>query len=147
MFRKKYTNEEIINAAKESFSCAQLLSKLNLKPAGGNYATMKKKLAQLNIDCSHWTEQGWNKNMKLKNWENYTTTSAVKKHLIKHVGYQCEGCDLKEWKNFPIPLEVHHIDGDRTNNDFENLSLLCPNCHSLTDNFRGKKRFIQHKEQ
>ncbi len=39
-----------------------------------------------------------------------------------------------------IPLEVHHIDGDNRNNDVDNLLLLCPNCHALTNNYRGKNR-------
>ena len=38
----------------------------------------------------------------------------------------------------PIPLEVHHIDGDSLNNEMSNLKLLCPNCHAFTDNYRGK---------
>ena len=37
-----------------------------------------------------------------------------------------------------IPLQVHHIDGDCTNNKEENLQLLCPNCHSLTETFGNK---------
>lgn len=49
-------------------------------------------------------------------------------------------CKLHKWLNFPITLEVHHIDGDRTNNNEENLQLLCPNCHSYTDNWRNRKR-------
>ena len=39
-----------------------------------------------------------------------------------------------------IPLEVHHIDGDCTNNKEENLQLLCPNCHSLTENFGSRNK-------
>jgi hypothetical protein len=36
---------------------------------------------------------------------------------------------------FGIPevLEVAHLDGDRNNNDLENLVILCPNCHKLHD--------------
>lgn len=49
-----------------------------------------------------------------------------------------------------IPLEVHHIDGDCTNSFEENLQLLCPNCHSLTDNFgslnKESKRFHRQKK-
>ena len=37
-----------------------------------------------------------------------------------------------------IPLEIHHIDGNHKNNKLENLQILCPNCHSLTTNYRGK---------
>lgn len=138
MFRKDYTDQEIIDAAKDSLSCAQLLKKIGLRPVGGNYATMKKKLFKLNVDCSHWTGHGWNKNKKLKNWENYTRAFSAKKHLIKELGHKCEQCLISVWYDKPIPLEVHHIDGDRTNNMLENLQLLCPNCHSFTDNFRGK---------
>jgi len=26
-------------------------------------------------------------------------------------------------------IQIHHIDGDPSNNDFDNLAPLCPNCH------------------
>jgi hypothetical protein len=146
MFRKNYTDQEIINAAKESISCAQLLCKLNLKPVGGNYATIKRKLAKLDIDCSHWTGQGWNKDKKLKNWKDYTNTNSSKKHLIKELGHKCEKCLISIWYDKPIPLEVHHINGDRTNNSLENLQLLCPNCHACTENWRGRKNNTQEIE-
>ena len=47
---------------------------------------------------------------------------------------KCQSCGWGETNIYSntIPLEVHHIDGDCTNNKFENLQLLCPNCHSLT---------------
>ena len=52
--------------------------------------------------------------------------------------YKCEYCGLSRWNNLPIPLELHHIDGNRHNNKLENLKILCPNCHSQTETFRGK---------
>lgn len=58
--------------------------------------------------------------------------------LLKIRERKCECCGLSEWNNLPITLQAHHIDGDRTNNTLENLSLLCPNCHSQTDNFCSK---------
>ena len=51
---------------------------------------------------------------------------------------KCECCGLKMWNNLPIPLELHHIDGNRYNHKLENLQILCPNCHSQTETFRGK---------
>lgn len=51
---------------------------------------------------------------------------------------QCELCGLTEWMGQKIPLELHHIDGNRFNNNLENLQILCPNCHSLTPNHSKK---------
>ena len=52
---------------------------------------------------------------------------------------RCEKCGRTHWFDDPIVLELHHIDGNKTNNSLENLQLLCPNCHSHTDNFKSKK--------
>ena len=45
-------------------------------------------------------------------------------------------------------LELEHIDGDWSNTRLENLTLLCPNCHSLTATFkalnRGRGRLGRH---
>ena len=51
---------------------------------------------------------------------------------------ECEMCGLNEWIGQKIPLELHHMDGDRFNNQLENLQILCPNCHSLTPNHSKK---------
>ena len=52
----------------------------------------------------------------------------------------CEHCGLTSWRGRPIPLALHHINGDPLDNRLENLELLCMNCHGLTDNFAGKRR-------
>lgn len=67
-------------------------------------------------------------------------TNKVRKKLLQEgiKPYKCEKCGLTEWLGQPIPLELHHIDGDRTHNEVSNYMLLCPNCHALTDSYRGK---------
>lgn len=50
---------------------------------------------------------------------------------------KCECCGITEWNNKPIVMQLHHIDGNPNNNKLENLQLLCPNCHSQTENFCG----------
>ena len=50
----------------------------------------------------------------------------------------CEECRRTMWQGRPIPLELHHINGDRFDNRLRNLQILCPNCHALTDNNAGK---------
>jgi DNA-binding CsgD family transcriptional regulator len=51
---------------------------------------------------------------------------------------RCQACGLTEWQGRPLSLALHHINGDRLDNRVANLELLCPNCHSQTDNFGGR---------
>lgn len=139
---REYTDEDVIKHANEVFSIAGVLEKLNLKKSGGNYAHMKKTLQRLNIDCSHWTGQGWSKDQQLKDWSSYSKISSLKKHLINDRKNCCENCLNSKWLELDIPLEIHHVDGDRTNNSLDNLKLLCPNCHAFTDNYRNKKKVV-----
>jgi hypothetical protein len=139
---RQYTDQDVINSSKEVQSIAQLLRKLNLKEAGGNYAHIKKTLQRLKINTDHWTGQGWSKGQQKKDWSQYSKVGHFKKHLIKQKGHKCENCGLTEWQKQSIVLEVHHEDGDRTNNDFSNLKLLCCNCHALTHNWRNKNKNI-----
>lgn len=55
---------------------------------------------------------------------------------------KCERCGIEEWCGLPAPLELDHIDGDRTNNWITNLAILCGNCHRQTDTWgpRNQKR-------
>lgn len=135
---RKYTNEDIIQYAKEVVSARALCLKLGLKPIGGNYATIKKKLAQLKIDITHWRGQLWSKGDRLKQWEDYIKPTQVKKHIISQRGVKCEQCGLESWLNLPIKLELHHIK-DKSNHP-DNLQLLCPNCHAYTENYRNYKQ-------
>lgn len=52
----------------------------------------------------------------------------------------CEMCGIRDWNGRELVFELHHIDGNRNNNSLDNLMILCPNCHSQTDNFRNKSR-------
>lgn len=136
---RNYTDEDVIRQARNVTSLRQLLKALNLKEAGGNYSNMKKTLQRLNVDTSHWTGQAWNKNQQLKNWSDYSRASRLKPHLVKERGHKCERCERTEWMSESIPLEIEHIDGDKTNNDKTNLLLLCCNCHALTPTWRRRK--------
>jgi len=136
------SKQELEHIAKRVTSIAGFLREVGLKgaKAGSNYQTAKKYLQKYQIETSHWTGQAWGKDKQKKDWSQYKNNSGLKKHLICNRGYACESCKNSLWQKQEIPLEVHHIDGDRVNNLYDNLQLLCPNCHALTDNFRNKKR-------
>lgn len=118
---RNYTDEDIVKYAKEVKSIAGLLRKLNLKPLGGNYATMRRNIARLEIDTSHWTGQLWSEGLQLKDWKEYKSSDAVRRHLIRIHGYRCEGCKISSWLGQRIPIELDHIDGNTSNNSEDNL--------------------------
>ena len=66
-------------------------------------------------------------------------SAHLKKYLLEKYGEQrCEcGWNQRHPLTGRVPLEVNHLDGNHANNAEENLQLLCPNCHSLTLNFRN----------
>lgn len=94
--------------------------------------------------CSHKCENDFQMKERLEillsdmNVEYHIRT--IKSLLIVHYGHKCQSCGQSEWLNSQIPLEAHHIDGSADNNTFSNFSLLCPNCHALTDNYKGKNK-------
>ena len=151
MSQRKYNKKELEEAVKNSWSIAEVLRRLNIIPAGGNYFTIKRYIKLWNIDTSHFTGQLWNKGKHaicnpakslqeiLKEdsiYQSYKLAKRLIKEGIKES--KCECCNLSKWQNKPIPLELHHINGIHSDNRLENLQLLCPNCHALTDSYRGK---------
>lgn len=61
-----------------------------------------------------------------------------KKILLNECGNKCSFCGEKEWFGTALPLEIHHINGVHSDNRKQNLQILCPNCHSITSNWKGK---------
>lgn len=146
---RKYTLEQLEQAVKLSVSLRQVLEKLNIIPAGGNYSTLKKAIQHFNLNTEHFTGQnlkGRKLNPRRKPIEEYLTKNSgvqsnkLRKYLIdaKVFEKKCSCCNSTTWLDFPIPLELDHIDGDNTNNELSNLRMLCPNCHALTPTYRGK---------
>lgn len=150
---KYFTKEELENVVKESYSYADVLRKLNRTIFGSAYHTLKKYLKIYNINTSHFLGRGHLKN-KTHNWHpkiplkniliansSYSSMFNLKKRLLKEnlLIYKCYECGLFEWNNKPISLQLHHINGIHNDHRIENLCLLCPNCHSQTDNFTSKK--------
>jgi len=53
---------------------------------------------------------------------------------------RCERCGIQDWLGKPLAMALHHVNGDGRDNRLENLMMLCPNCHSQTENFSGRGR-------
>jgi len=63
--------------------------------------------------------------------------------LIKELGldmHRCNKCGMKDvWCGEPIKMELHHKNGIINDNRLVNFEMLCPNCHSQTPNYKGRK--------
>lgn len=142
MVKYRTSEEEYREAVANSISLTGVCKYLGIIPAGGNFQTIKNNIAKYNLDTSHFLGQAHNLGKIFI--ETPVARSTIKKRLIKERGHQCEKCKNTTWFDIPITLEVEHIDGNSTNNDFKNLLLYCPNCHSQTPTWRrAKSSFIE----
>lgn len=147
------TDEEFIDIVKNVYTIAEILRNMELVPAGGNYRIVKKRIKDLNLDTSHFKGRGWLKGKKHNNYRpskralsdillenSYYNSNRLKRRLLeeKYFERKCYNCNLTKWLNGEIPLELEHKNGINNDNRIENLTLLCPNCHALTPNYRGR---------
>lgn len=101
----------------------------------------KWRHSQKNIYCSVACQQtdGYNNRIKLWKDTDKIGIGTVKKYLAEQKE-GCWECGITSWNNKSIVLELEHIDGNSDNNKEDNLSLICPNCHSQTSTYKGKNK-------
>lgn len=147
----KYNKEMIQDAVNKSKSWANVARLLNRKPSTGSQSYIKKVAIKLGVNFDHFTGCSHNKGkffpkkdaMEYCFYGSGIASGKLRQNLIRdgYKKYECEICKLTEWNGFPIPLELDHIDSDHENNTYENLQILCPNCHAIeTDKRRPKKK-------
>lgn len=88
-----------------------------------------------------WVER-WKKGEESGITGSYGISNHLKRYLLEKFHYKCSKCGWSEINPYTntIPLEVEHIDGNYQNNTEDNLTILCPNCHSLTPTYKGANR-------
>lgn len=100
--------------------------------------------------CSHKCQADYRYNVFVSDWfagkidggrksygELTILSLPARRWVFEKYNSRCSKCGWHEINptTGKSPLEIHHIDGDASNNRPENLDLLCPNCHSLTPTF------------
>ena len=152
MRKRKWNKEDLENAIKKSFSIRQVLFRLNLKAAGGNYTQINKFIKKYNFDICHFKGKAWNRGLrgigkplipmdkilvKNSNFQSYKLKKRLFNDKIKEP--KCEICGwTQKSPDGRLPLELDHINGDKGDNRLNNLRILCPNCHSLQPTHRGR---------
>jgi hypothetical protein len=144
-------DEDLIKAVSASKSIAGVLRWLGIEWSSGAHKVFHRRVAELGIDTTHMRGQGWRAGLrtpavpprpleKVLVCGKLEDASKLRRRLIAEglKRHRCDRCSLSEWLDSPIPLELHHVNGDRRDHRLENLEVLCPNCHSLTPTFRGR---------
>lgn len=151
--RRSWDINQLQVAVKTSSSYRQVLSKLRLVEAGGNYDQIKKYIKENNLNTKHFKGKAWNKGLigigkpllSLKDIlkKDSTFQSFKLKSRLFAEGLKPRYCEECGWAKIAeggyLPLELDHINGDRHDNRLANLRVLCPNCHSLKPTHRGRK--------
>lgn len=151
---KKWTDDELIEAVKNSNTIAKVLIALNLDPRGRNYPIIKGHFQRLNLDTSHLigNQHNLGKASGLgKPLDSYLKNDIIigsnhlKKRLLKE-GYlinECSICHCKPfWNGKNLVLRLDHINGKSKDNRLENLRIVCPNCDSQLPTFCGRNRVV-----
>lgn len=146
--------EELQKLVNESNSFNDILRKQGKSISGAALKILKSTLEAYDIDTHLLYERKPRKfnetipleQMLVKN--SYCDKKTLKKRLIEAglKSNRCENpnCGILEWNGKPLVMQLHHINGDNTDNRLENLQMLCPNCHSQTENHSGRNK---RKEQ
>ena len=159
---RQYSKEWLQELCKDSYSYAEVLEKAGRKQGGGAQKTLKTKIELWNIDISHFTGQRWHESPNQspqQGKEKYSldeifiknspiTQKVLRCYVERHqmLDYKCVSCGCDgNWLSGTISLEIDHIDGDNTNNELSNLRYLCPNCHAMTETYRGKNKALKNK--
>ncbi|MER5482775.1 HNH endonuclease signature motif containing protein [Streptomyces sp. NPDC002812] len=148
----KWTKEVLAEAVATSKTMCDVLRRLGLEVVGGHHTHISRKVKTFGIDTSHFKPPSRAGRPKVRRTpesilirqDDAHARRMQSEHLksaLASLGVpeQCAMCGIEPtWQGYPLPLEVDHIDGDWRNNQQDNLRLVCPNCHSTTDTYRGR---------
>jgi hypothetical protein len=145
----RHTERRLREAVRRSSSVSEVVRRLGINPVGGNEAHIGRRIAALRIDTSHFSPVCRRRRAARRTplvlgvpSEGRVPGERLRKALLRNgIEEKCAICGTgPEWHGEPLRLEVDHRNGEWWDNRSENLRLLCPNCHAVTDTFRGRKR-------
>ncbi|MGW0393934.1 HNH endonuclease [Streptomyces sp. NPDC003042] len=150
----KWTREILAEAVAASTTMCEVLRRLGLDVVGGHHTHITRRVKAFGIDTSHFKLPSPAGRTKVRRSpesllvrrddpQARRAQSEQLKQALTALGVPntCQMCGIPAaWQGYPLPLEVDHIDGNWRNNLPENLRLLCPNCHSTTDSYRGRAK-------
>lgn len=94
----------------------------------------------MNKFCSNRCQADHRQEHLVKKWRETGRIgkATLKRYLAETYGDVCAVCGINEWQGKPIVLELEHINGMSWDSNEDNVCLICPNCHSQTETYKGK---------
>jgi hypothetical protein len=148
MRRPRFTPKQLADAVAASRTAAETLRRLGLRPAGGNFGTLKKYTRRWRIDTSHFDPNagkhapGPRKPLDEILVEDSTYSRGALKRRLYDAGIKqpiCELCGQDEiWRGRRMALILDHANGIATDNRLDNLRIVCPNCAATLDTHCGR---------
>jgi hypothetical protein len=141
----KHCHKEFEAKEQTRFFCSQSCAATHLNINRARKAVKKclycEKILSRNIKvyCNNSCQQAERRKNKLNSGLENCSSKFIRTFMIEKFGAKCMKCGWCEINQITkkVPVELNHIDGNSVNNDLSNLEILCPNCHSLTPNFRN----------
>ena len=108
--------------------------------------SQEDKDAKLNIllTAAQNMSETYLKSLMTQDWDVIGMQGKRLRVILEQDGC-CNKCRISEWNGERITLEYEHINGDNSDNSRKNVIALCPNCHSQTSTWRGRKQGHQQK--
>lgn len=155
--------DQLAAAVASATSIAQVLATLGLPVAGRAHHALAERIRSLGIETRHLRGRGWSRDetaashptvlasklrrvhpdtdvfVEASSWTN-SGPRLIRRLLARGWVYACAVCQLSTWRGDRLVLHLDHINGTASDNRLENLRLLCPNCHSQTATYCGRRR-------
>ena len=149
---RSWTDADLAEIVRTSVTLAEVQRRLGYNPSGGMHRFVRAHIRRLELSTEHFTGQGWARGRRgfptrparplaeVLVANSMASSASLRRRLIREglKEPKCEICGLDSWRGELLPLALDHINGDPCDNRLENLRILCPNCHALTDTWCGR---------
>ena len=137
---RTWSDDQLRAAVARNTNFADVLRELGLRPAGGNHLTMKRHIARLGLDISHFSNDRRVRGLRAHRegkqrafadifceGSRVNSSTVRRSARLRVLPRECAFCgNTGEWRGKPLTLQLAHANGRSDDNRLEHLRWLCP---------------------